>query len=755
MDLFQVHNGIVYYVEYGDDELGISGLGDCTLYAVSAEDGSTALSIPVTYDFGEQNCLRWQLQAYCADLSGNVYVAKSASILEDGKRYAEERYVITKYDSDGNLVWEGSLGEDMNMDLYDSYGNISGCVIDRVISMAVDAAGNLFMATTDGNPLVMDAEGNYVGRLDMTRLAEGKRGREAFAEPKQLEVEDMIEGAASQVILEGISTFKDGKVYASVSDYRNMTSVCSLWEMDLEVPGIERIYENFEPAQSFTGGVANEIYSKQQYNLQYYDAASGETGVGIHWIDADMDYLEIAGMEVVSDSQIRLVSVSAADRLYEVVMLTRTRAEDAPKKTELVLGSMNSSIVSELQKSIRVFNRQSQEYRIVIKSYLDESILTPENQSELYKEAASALNMDILMGRGPDMLLLEEVNVAQLQNNGVFEDLYPWLDASDRLSREDYFSNILEANTYDGRLVCIPKEVTLTTLVADASQVGSGEGWTLEEMLYYAAEHPQAQLLDFYTRNDLLQLCMTYAQDAFVDWEQGTCDFEQETFTQILEVAQRCPETIDWNNTGGYTHEKMKRGEVLLYKADIGSISDIQAIESRFADTAYIGIPSEDGTPLCLMEDAGMVAILQTSRHKEGAWSFLESYLVSDRGFDGFATRIEQFEAQAQEALDTKYKKDAEGNIRLDQDERPMLQYSSSMSYIDQYFFRCRENTQEHVERVRALLSCAKQVSYAERFIHAIILEETESYFTGQKTAEQVASSIQSRVQLYVQENSN
>jgi hypothetical protein len=61
--------------------------------------------------------------------------------------------------------------------------------------------------------------------------------------------------------------------------------------------------------------------------------------------------------------------------------------------------------------------------------------------------------------------------------------------------------------------------------------------------------------------------------------------------------------------------------------------------------------------------------------------------------------------------------------------------------------------TDAEIEQVMNLLESVNQVvAYDESLIN-IITEEAESFFSGQKSAADVAAIIQSRVQIYVSEN--
>lgn len=77
------------------------------------------------------------------------------------------------------------------------------------------------------------------------------------------------------------------------------------------------------------------------------------------------------------------------------------------------------------------------------------------------------MNNDITSGAGcPDILDLSNLDVKELASKGVFEDMTPYLEKSSVLSKDDFFENIVNSYTYDGKLVGIPKSFTLSTTSA-------------------------------------------------------------------------------------------------------------------------------------------------------------------------------------------------------------------------------------------------------------------------------------------------
>ena len=79
---------------------------------------------------------------------------------------------------------------------------------------------------------------------------------------------------------------------------------------------------------------------------------------------------------------------------------------------------------------------------------------------------------------------------------------------------------------------------------------------------------------------------------------------------------------------------------------------------------------------------------------------------------------------------------------------------SSSIGYQDGWSYTYRMSTQEDVDMIMGLLETAKPVSYAYGSeVFNIINEEAQPFYQGQKSVDEVANIIQSRVKIYVSEN--
>ncbi len=77
----------------------------------------------------------------------------------------------------------------------------------------------------------------------------------------------------------------------------------------------------------------------------------------------------------------------------------------------------------------------------------------------------------------------------------------------------------------------------------------------------------------------------------------------------------------------------------------------------------------------------------------------------------------------------------------------------SVISYEDGWTYEYHTTTQEEVDQVLALIEVARPTVSQNSNVMAIIAEEAEAFYKGQKSAAEVADVIQRRIQNYVDEN--
>lgn len=257
----------------------------------------------------------------------------------------------------------------------------------------------------------------------------------------------------------------------------------------------------------------------------------------------------------------------------------------------------------------------------------------------------------------------------------------------------------------------------------------------------------------------MLNTCLQYSSDAFIDYSTGKCSFDSQEFLEILEFANTFETETEWDREGDSLPKQISDGRILLNAINIYEMTEMQMYSLMFNEpVTFIGYPTVDGSNGNRINGQNCYAITTKSKNPEGAWSFIESMLqyeeVSEwRGNSYFPIRKDMLEESFEIAMKENGAYDENGDIMLDENGDPMIQPKVTWGY-DDWVCEVYAATPEQVQAVRELIDSSVAATNNDETILNIIQEEAQGYFEGQKSAQDVANVIQSRVQTYVSENS-
>ena len=231
--------------------------------------------------------------------------------------------------------------------------------------------------------------------------------------------------------------------------------------------------------------------------------------------------------------------------------------------------------------------------------------------------------------------------------------------------------------------------------------------------------------------------------DEFIDWEAGTCNFTQEGFLDILNFAKEYKGKYH-ESLYNALHEK----ELLFVLLMIGSVEDYSLWNGMFGETVeFIGYPTTQGSGTVAYFSSGLTINAKT-KHVAQCWDFMKEYLHDGyRDGLGFPIIRERFNEVLKASTEEEYMINEIGK-RERCAKKHYQERDNKKATVNVY-----KASQEEANVIRNLIEnvSGKHAYHVE--IVKIIEEEAESYFQGQKTAEQVAEVIQNRVQLYLHEN--
>lgn len=448
------------------------------------------------------------------------------------------------------------------------------------------------------------------------------------------------------------------------------------------------------------------------------------------YVDAD---LNIDGFQMVQqiDGR-RFAGIFNDGGVPRLGIFDRSEVPRESQKQIVVLGTM-SELEASLRRQIISFNQKNSQYRITIKQYVayDEEL-----------SALAQLNTDILSGNMPDILLID--NKMPLQSyisKDLLADVGKLIEEDGKLDSAQFMENVLDTFRVNGTLYYVVPAFSVDTLVAKQSKVGDRRGWNQEEFSTVLSELPEeTEMVSETSRYSYLENYMRVCGREYVDTDRKKCNFQSETFVSVLKFAGTLPEYVERLDIGDNNFDsRYIEDKALLCPVTIRYIPDLaqQIYGCMGEDIAYVGYPSENREGSCIRICGISFALSGRSEKLEGAWEFVRYFLTEDFQRDrmyemnesGLPTRRDIFKERAQRAAN-----------------------QEGYCFINDEYFPVSPMTQEQIDRAVGFIENLHNSAFDDEIIMNIIYEEAESFFQGQKTAEDMTGVIQNRVQLYLSE---
>lgn len=580
-----------------------------------------------------------------------------------------------------------------------------------VSAFAVSGTGEAVLMANGNAIYVLNADGSLKGSIDTSDLSNG---------------------------ISNFVTLGDGSVAALVygEDYAAFdlrpvdTAAMQLGEATASLPT-----DAYSARPS--GGGYDFCYNKGE-SFYGYKLADGSEEKLVTWINCDVNSNNVTSPYITEEGNIVCLSSEYSNTgdgaTTYFITLTKTPYDQVPQKTTLTLACVYLGY--DIKNQILDFNRKSSDYRIEVRDYSE------FNTEDDYSAGYTKLITEIGSGAVPDIMLTDGLPIETFGAKGLLADLWPFIDADEELGgRAGVVEPVFNALSQDGKLYEISSSFYITTIAGPASIVGTEPGWTYEEM--YAALDQMPEGCELFslgtTRSDVFSSICMLNLSRFVDWTTGECSFDSDDFISLMEFANRFPETFDWEHHE-WTNEdsdayRIKEGRQLLVTLSLSDPYSYNYYSEMFnGDMALKGFPDVPGSGAVFNMNGTGLAIASTCKNQDAAWSFVRTLLTREYQENytyGFCTNRELCEENIQSMVGESY-----------------YSYDQVTGEEKEIIF-----TQENADLITDLINNTSMVAdYNTSQINDIINEEVAYYFSGEKTAQDVAATIQNRVSIYVNE---
>lgn len=644
--------------------------------------------------------------------------------------------------ADGSTIASLDLSDTNNEDNEDGMsGNLS--------SFAVDAAGNLYVSDYN-NIYVLDAEGNVQFKLD---------------------------GSQYNGSLNRLNAQQVGVMWYNYTDDVNAADENGQYfvPIDLETKDWgEKVKLPSNVGSILPGDDAYDFYYTYNNNIYGYAAKTDTKEKLVDWLACDVDTNNMSGYAMLSDSRVAALMQdwSTDPTTYQLIVLHRVDASEIKEKKVLTLACMY--LDWNLRSMIVEYNKTNDEYRINVVDYSEYAT------DDDYNAGVTKLTTEIISGSVPDIFLTSNLPIDKYAAKGVIADLNTFMDGGNGLSRDYFVPQVMSALEKDGKLYELPTSFSVQTAYALSSIASQYDTWNVAAVQDAMTQLQEGATVfsDGWTKNTALSNCLSRNLSAFVDWTTGKCEFDSEAFQQLLAFCNSFPaETSDGDGAIAYassadiavddamwdsdatriTNGKQLMSTIGMYSFD-SYIWNVYAIRDKITFTGY---PTEDGSGSSFELQMPM-AISSVTKYPDAAWDFVCSIIKKMNTIDennyyyGFPISQAAFDAEMTDIMTEQYQLDENGEqVDWDGDGEPDKAIRGSYEtmengetvYKDVYAL-----TQEEIDQILGVINNTHSVYDYDQEILDIITDEVAAYFAGDKDVQTTASMIQSRVNLYVQE---
>lgn len=585
-----------------------------------------------------------------------------------------------------------------------------------------------------------DPNGNLIVLMDTTLQAIAPDGSIAWSMQTDNYISSMV-------------TLADGSVAVMLYGDRGP----ELRPLDIEKKELGESFPIPDSAWSLFPGDENfDFYYTSGLFLYGFKLGGEEPVPVLNWLSCDINGDAVANqaMKISSDGTITGVTTdySGGSIDSQLFTLTRVPADSLPKKQILTVAQLEYNPDYQLTNRMVRFNRTHDNVRL---EYQDYAQYNTEND---YSAGITKFNTEVMAGNLPDIIPTGQIAYRQIASKGLLEDLYPYLDQDPDLKREDFFPNLLSALEVNGGLYQIVSGFSVETLCGAASIVGDTPGWTYDDFNAALEKMPEGctPLEPYVTRDQVLSSLLYADMDNFVDWTSGKVNFESDNFKQLLQFVKQFPAEYNWDehDNSENTQDLLRQGRQMLTQTYLYGLDSILWNGANFGGKAtYIGWPTSSGVGSIMRFENGF-AMSKTCADKDAAWEFFRSMLTESGQANQYniPSNRNVFNKQLEDFMTPRYRKDANGNILLDENGEKIEE--SRGGWIDDsgVEHNIYAMTQEQADEVLSIIeTCSKVASY-DTSIYDIVNEQAQAFFADQKSIDEVARLIQSKANIYVNE---
>ena len=492
----------------------------------------------------------------------------------------------------------------------------------------------------------------------------------------------------------------------------------------------------------YSDGLGNTVtgFDGRLYTCKYDGIYCGDE-LYLSYTECDTDLIDMYSLKLVRVEEDKVI-LSGKDLFQDfsvgfriIVLEKQNRNPNAGKML------INALSVTELKKeefeAIIRYNRADNKYFIkpVVKSVTELEQFTPDRLQEYY----DSISQEIKSETGPDLVFNSYV-LSNFLNDDYFLDMSKEIEFDD----SEYYSELYDITATDGKHYMIPSGFLLNGVMAPKDCLREDQcGFTFDEYKEFVTTSCEDIDPIYYshTRKRYLELLLNAMSNSWL--KDGKVDFNTEEFRSILTFVKEFVPVTEYEDDHGYFTEYMNQFPYdkktpqyyFLYSAFFGNYTS-ELI--RNSDLKLIGTPSYEGSG----PDAQIlssVSVCANTGVMDACIDFIKYLLSTEIQLNNQYISVNK---TAMSMLQSdNYQKDAK------EFKDNLATFQSEAQDRDDDYYTPLKKTQN---RLDSLTDDFERADIYDMAVVYIILEESRGYLDGEKDLDTVISSINIKVQAYL-----
>lgn len=509
----------------------------------------------------------------------------------------------------------------------------------------------------------------------------------------------------------------------------------------------EKAPSQMKEAQNLIGG-KNNIYYLSNSGIYSYDENDNSTNIKIKSSEstfADMNYIYSAISEKGKDGFIAAFH-DQNDRKW---ILTTYEKKKSKEKDTVVLYSLYDNEM--LRQNISYFNRNND--NIIIDYQVGITGDNGKNESDEIK----ALNVQIMNGKGPDIINLDGLPYESYYDKGILENI----SDIENLNNNTLFTNIINSYYEDNKINMVPIRFLLPlSITKDGNKVDSLE--TFQQAVKDLGKENSSNTVDVYEPSEVIKMCYFAGANNWINGDNTINRNEIKMFLQycksIYDISQqnmneeyykehndqkKASTDKDGYEKYGYLYRRLFPLNFINktnYRMDIGNLYTlndfgvINAICSSQDNYNYSSIKDSNGNLFIANTLLGInTKSSKINESKQIINNFLSSKYQEIYFIENLPVNKEAFNNELKDCIDG-----CGDGAAITTDDNKRINIDKPTEEEINYFMTIVENVNSY--------------SKCDTIILNQVIVDIEKYLSGEKNIDKATDDVANKIQLYLSE---